>query len=154
MLFVSLINCSSSSLFHCSFVVCRDGSCSNDGSTSYLGGACQSASIPFVVGPSCTDTTSCRSAQIGSVDSSCTGADSCLFAEFMEADLINSCKKEDSCYIAKGRGLFTKLEDCCNDEFQCKFREGICVSFYCVLILFLIAFLSNDSLFSHSCISY
>jgi len=132
-LFVSLINyCSSSSVFHCSFVVCRDGSCT--GAESCLG-----ATIGSVVGPSCTDSDgifSCSSAEIGSVDLSCNGFASCFGAKLSGVDLINSCKAKVSCQTAKANGEIDELNDCCNEENQCQsIKDGLdivnagCVSY-------------------------
>ena len=138
-MFVSLINyCSSSSLFHCSFVVCKDGSCSGD-DNDY---ACLGATIGSVVGPSCQDEFSCYRAQIGSVDSSCKASSSCIYAQLSDVDLINSCNKEDACAFTNGNEAFDDLIDCCNDEVeQCKDDVGAdivaagCVS-YCLLYCF------------------
>ena len=176
-MFVSLINyCSSSSLFHCSFVVCRDGSCGG-------GGACFDANIDYVLGPSCTGTTSCFLAKIGSAYRSCLGPDSCLSAtigsaynscfsrdscndatidsvdssclmrkscyylELSEADLINSCKKEKACNYADGEGLITKLDDCCNEDEQCEYKEGTDIYAYCVSYCLLCTYSVFDCLF-------
>jgi len=132
-LFVSLINCSSSSLFHCSFVVCRDGSC---GSTN----ACLAASIDCVVGPSCKNQQSCVGATIGSVDSSCNGngINGCFGAELSGVDLINSCNAFRACLATSGDGAFDELIDCCNEDDQCFIKDGLdivnagCVSYMCI----------------------
>jgi len=123
-LFVSLINyCSSSSLFHCSFVVCKDGSCTG------ADDSCRGATIPYVVGPSCTGTeggVSCTGATIGSVDSSCN-ADfgSCISAQLSGVDLINSCNAQISCNAANANGEIAELIDCCNDvDSQCQVLLG------------------------------
>lgn len=121
-MFVSLINyCSSSSVFHCSFVVCRDGSCT--GADSCLG-----ATIGSVVGPSCTGTSnsnSCFSAKIGSVDSSCKDDFSCVGAKLSGVDLINSCKATASCNAANANWEIAELIDCCNDQgAQCQSEVG------------------------------
>ena len=106
-LFVSLINyCSSSSLFHCSFVfvVCRDGSCTGPDS-------CLGATIGSVVGPSCTELGSCLSAQFNGVD------------------LINSCNAKVSCNSANGNEVFDELIDCCNKLIEIDFKvKGQCQS--------------------------
>ena len=141
-MFVSLINyCSSSSLFHCSFVVCKDGSCSGGSDV------CYDAEIDYVVGPSCTDVASCLGAEIGSVDLSCKDEDSCRGAQLGGVDLINSCNKDSSCKDTdvNGVGVFDELIDCCNDiDEQCKDKEGLgivnagCVSYMCTVLLLLL----------------
>ena len=130
-MFVSLINCSSSSLFHCFFVVCRDGSC--------VGSACLNANIGHVVGPSCTGGYSCTGATIGSVDSSCNDEDSCNSAQLSGVDLINSCNKVAACIAVNGNGVFDELINCCNDAaLQCYNDVGFdivnagCVSYMCI----------------------
>ena len=92
--------------------------------------ACNGAQIPYIVGPSCTGVNSCGGATIGSVDSSCNGYVSCYTAQLSGVDLINSCNKDYSCYLTKGNGEVTKLNDCCNDEAinqlgQCLYEEGL-----------------------------
>jgi len=137
-LFVSLINyCSSSSLFHCSFVVCKDGSCGGGS-----GGACFDATIPYVVGPSCTGGSSCQSAKIGSADSSCNNFGSCNSAQLSGVDLINSCNNLQLVCFNTIYDEVTELIDCCNDDnSQCKDKVGAnivaagCVS-YCLLYCF------------------
>ena len=132
-MFVSLINCSSSSLFHCSFVVCRDGSCGNNI-------ACLNANIGHVVGPSCTGQQfSCTGATIGSVDSSCKDIGSCASTQLSGVDLINSCNADSSCGGANGNGEIAELIDCCNDDdYQCRSKDGLdivnagCVSYMCI----------------------
>jgi len=120
----------------CSLVVCKDKSCDNHG-------ACESADIPYVVGPSCVGFGSCYLAQIGSVDSSCNDTDSCYYAVLSGVDLINSCNKFLSCAQTNENGEDFELIDCCNDEdLQCYQEQGAnafyasgCVS-NCVLYLF------------------
>ena len=160
-MFVSLINCSSSSLFHCSFVVCKDGSCRVSSTTSIVGRACRDATIPYVVGPSCTGEQSCLQANIGSVDSSCIGIASCGGAQLSGVDLINSCNAKVSCNAANANGEIAELIDCCNNvDGQCQGEVGrinivaaggsSCVSLTCQTSDKLLLHLSNDSLFSHS----
>ena len=84
------------------------------------------ATIPYVVGPSCTGRFSCRNAKIGSADSSCTDGNSCQSALFSDVDLINSCNELASCYEANGNGAFDELIDCCNDVRQCGDCDGQC----------------------------
>ena len=90
--------------------MCKDNSCSSDTF------ACTVATIPYVVGPSCTGVRSCSGAQIGSVDSSCRGPSSCANAQLSDVDLINSCNKEHACQSANGTEAITELIDCCNEE--------------------------------------
>ena len=100
-MFVSLVNyCSSSSLFHCSFVVCKDGSCNGPDS-------CLVATIGSVVGPSCV------------------GSDACFSAKLSGVDLINSCKATVSCNAANANEQIAELIDCCNDvDNQCQGEVG------------------------------
>ena len=131
------------SFFLPSYEVCKDGSCSSDSD------ACRRATIPYVAGPSCTGTISCKDAkigsayksciergtcfgaQIGSVHKSCIREFSCFYAEFCKdifscyyaelsgVTLINSCRERGACDYADGEGAFDELIDCCNEEFQC-----------------------------------
>jgi len=126
-----------SSYFSLSFPVCKDGSCGD----AY---SCYGATIPYVVGPSCTGrescefarigsavsscnkSSSCRNAQIGSVDSSCTSTSSCFEAQLKGIELINSCNAGSVCKNTnKKGGSINPLIDCCNDEAgQCRGEYG------------------------------
>ena len=99
---------------------------------------CVGATIPYVVGPSCTGGLSCQGATIGSVDSSCNDFGSCISAQLSGVDLINSCNALGSCQSAtNGNGVFDELIDCCNVVLQCQSKDGLdivaagCVS-YCL----------------------
>jgi len=107
--------------------VCKDGSCSKSL-------ACGGATIPYVVGPSCTGgfSSSCQGANIGSVDSSCNDEFSCQGARLSGVDLINSCNASYGCYKANGDGEITELEDCCNERRQCYQKRGTAINAYCV----------------------
>lgn len=87
--------------------------------------SCSRATIPYVVGPSCTGQLSCNDAQIGSAYRSCTEYGSCDFALLSGVDLIDSCNKEFSCRETNGKGEITELVGCCIDkDYQCFGREG------------------------------
>jgi len=103
--------------------VCKDYSCSDPTDN---GRTCYNATIPYVVGPSCTGRFSCRNAKIGSADSSCTDGNSCQSALFSGVDLINSCNEFAACYEANGNGAFDELIDCCNEVGQCEDCDGQC----------------------------
>ena len=126
--------------------MCKDNSCSDNL-------ACRDATIPYVVGPSCSGYSSCFVAEIGSVDSSCKVSFSCADAQLSGVDLLSSCNKVFACRETNGDGV-TELIDCCNDEDgQCFDKEGLdivekgCVSHMCTA--FICLYLSNDSLFSY-----
>lgn len=105
--------------------MCKDLSC---GGIRNPNGACLGATIPYVVGPSCTEEGSCFSAEIGSVDLSCNGDGSCTGAQLSGVDLIYSCNR--GYYSCQGAGGgdedFNELIGCCNDEDeQCKDKNGL-----------------------------
>ena len=136
--------------------VCKDRSCTGNRRS------CREANIDYVVGPSCRQSDSCRSARIGSVDSSCTSFGSCTNARLSGVDLINSCNEVRACGgNIDGNGEIAELINCCNDESeQCRGEVGrieivaaggsSCVSLTCQTSDKLLLHLSNDSLFSHS----
>ena len=113
-----------------SCVVCRDLSC-NGGNTS--NGACYRATIPYVVGPSCTSTSAtnpaCFGAQISSAVSSCKDLSSCRYARIADVDLINSCNNREACQNVNrftfGAYPFDELIDCCNEDRQCNGIAGL-----------------------------
>ena len=90
-------------------------------------GACYGATIPYVVGPSCTEEGSCSDSNIGSVDLSCNEYGSCTGARLSGVDLIYSCNNRDACIRAGGGDEdFNELIGCCNDEDeQCKDKNGL-----------------------------
>ena len=96
LVYSSLLLCLTSPLLS-SYVVCRDGSCGE--TPDFPGEACFYATIDYVVGPSCTDSQSCKDAKLSGVD------------------LVNSCRAKEACEgVVKGIGGVSELDGCCNEK--------------------------------------